>query len=218
MLGIASSRNVSQSMTESVSTSIARYRKTRCWNAFNSRVSDDGGRASNINAAIKNVVDREYIVSCQSCISISRRIRSRTSRRPPPSFLTRRGLDNTPSKSSLFALLEPGLEGTSLSLDGYAEAGISSHSCPSMSRGLRKNGHKRVNIARDSWASALDTGTGDDFRTAAATSEAGSARRLRAESPTFVVDGPEKSLNCTIRGDDLIKDKNLHPDALSDAL
>jgi hypothetical protein len=122
-------------------------------------------------------------------------MRSRTSRRPPPSFLTRRGLRvNTSSKPSFFPRLEPGLEGASLSLDGYAEAGISSHSCPSTSKGLRKNGHRRVNIARDSWASAVDIGTGDDFRTAAATSEAGRARRLRVESPTFAVDGPEKSL------------------------
>ena len=123
-------------------------------------------------------------------------MRSRTSRRPPPSFLTRRGLRvNASSKSSFFPRLEPGLEGTSLSLDGYAEAGISSHSCPSISKGLRKSGHRRVNIARDSCASAVDIGTGDDFRTAAATSEAGRARRLRAESPTFVVDRPEKSLD-----------------------
>jgi hypothetical protein len=126
-------------------------------------------------------------------------MRSRTSRRPPPSFLTRRGLrDNTPSRPSFLPRLERGLEGASLSLDGYAEAGISSHSCPSISRGLRKNGHKRVNMVRDSWASALDIGTGDDFKTAAATSEAGRARRLRAESPTFVVDGFEKSLNCAL--------------------
>jgi hypothetical protein len=43
------------------------------------------------------------------------------------------------------------------------------------------------------WASAVDIGTGDDFRNAAATSEAGRARRFRAESPTFVVEGPEST-------------------------
>lgn len=146
-------------------------------------------------------------------------MRSRTSRRPPPSFLTRRGLrDNAPSRPSFFPRLEPGLEGTSLSLDGYAEAGISSHSCPSISRGLRKNGHKRVNMASDSWASALDIGTGDDFKTAAATSEAGRARRLRAESPTFVVDGFEKSLNTAVRSENYKILRDLHPDALSSAL
>jgi len=100
-----------------------------------------------------------------------------------------------------------------------AEAGISSHSCPSISRSLRKDGHRLVKIERDSWASALDIGTGDDFKTAAATSEAGRARRLRAESPTFVVDGPEKSLdNGAIRIENCWKGKDLHPDALSDAL
>lgn len=110
--------------------------------------------------------------------------------------MTRRGLRvNTSSKP----WLEPGLEGTSLSLDGHTEAGISSHPCPSISKGLRKDGHMRVNMARDSWASAVDIGTGDDFRTAAATSEAGRARRLRAESPTFVVEGPEKSLDSEIK-------------------
>jgi len=54
-------------------------------------------------------------------------------------------------------------------------------------------------MVRDSWASALDMGTGDDFKTAAATSEAGKARRLRAESPAFVIDGPEKSLENAIK-------------------
>lgn len=143
----------------------------------------------------KHHVDRQYIVSYQSCSSISRRMRSRTSRSPPPSFLTRRGLRaGTLFTLSCFPRLEPGLVGTSLSVDVCAEAGISSHSCPSMSSGLMKNGHKEVKIVRDSWASAVDIGTGDDFRTAAATSEAGNARRLRAETPTFVVDGPENSL------------------------
>ena len=75
----------------------------------------------------------------------------------------------------------------------------------------------RVNMARDSWASAVDIGTGDDFRTAAATSEAGRARRLRAESPTFVVDGLEKSLDSEIRRENNRK-TDLHPDALGNAL
>jgi len=49
-------------------------------------------------------------------------------------------------------------------------------------------------MARDSWASAADIGTGEDFKTAAVTSEAGKARRLRVESPAFGAEGPEKSL------------------------
>ena len=176
------------------------------------------GKTLVVNAAIKKAVDHEYIVSCQSCNSISRRMRSRTSRRPPPSFLTRRGLRvNALSKPSPFSL-EPGLGGASLSPDACAEAGISSHSCPSMFRGLRNRGHRLVKIERDSWASALDIGTGDDFKTAAATSDAGRARRLRAESPTFVVDGPEKSLDSAINTRNHRKRKDLHPDALSDAL
>jgi hypothetical protein len=127
-------------------------------------------------------------------------MRSRTSRRPPPSFLTRLGLRvNTLSKLSSFLRLEPGLVGTSFSLDAGVEAGISSHSCPSTFKGLRNHGHRAVKIERDSWASALDIGTGDDFKTAAATSEAGRARRLRAEIPMFVVDGPEKSLDSVIK-------------------
>jgi hypothetical protein len=114
--------------------------------------------------------------------------------------LTRRGLRvNTSSKLSSFPRLEPGLVGTSLSPDACAEAGISSHSCPSIFRGLRNDGHRLVKMVRDSWASALDMGTGDDFKTAAATSEAGKARRLRAESPAFVIDGPEKSLENAIK-------------------
>lgn len=178
------------------------------------------GRTSIINAAMNKAVDREYLVIYQSCNSISRRMRSRTSRRPPPSFLTRRGLRvSTSPKLSSFPRLEPGLGGSSLSLDVCAEAGISSHSCPSISRSLRKDGHRLVKIERDSWASALDIGTGDDFNTAAATSEAGRARRLRAESPTFVIDGPEKSLdNGAFRTETHWKSKGLHPDALSDAL
>jgi len=153
------------------------------------------GRTSIVNAAINKAVDREYLVICQSCNSISRRMRSRTSRRPPPSFLTRRGLRvSTSSKLSSFPRLEPGLVGTSLSPDACAEAGISSHSCPSISKGLRKDGHRLVRIERDSRASAPDIGTGDDFKTAAATSEAGRVRRLRTESPMLVVDGPEKSI------------------------
>lgn len=49
-------------------------------------------------------------------------------------------------------------------------------------------------MVRDSWASAVDIGTGDDFKTAEATSEAGKVRRLRVEIPAFDVEGPEKSL------------------------
>jgi len=64
----------------------------------------------------------------------------------------------------------------------------------------------------------VDIGTGDDFKTAAATSGAGRARCFRAESPAFIVDGPEKSLDSEIRRDKDRKDRDLHPDTLSDAL
>lgn len=146
----------------------------------------------------KQMVDRKFIMLYQSCISISRRMRSRTSRRPPASFLTRRGLRvNTSALSSLLRL-GPGLVGTSFSPDECVEAGISNHSCPSTSNGFRKNGHREVKMVRDSWASAVDMGTGDDFKTAEATSETGRARRLRVESPAFDVEGPEKSLKSRI--------------------
>ena len=144
------------------------------------------------------MVDREFIVPYQSCISISRRMRSRTSRRPPASFLTRRGLRINTSALSSLPRLGPGLVGTSFSPDVCVEAGISNHSCPSTTSGLRKNGHREVKMVRDSWASAVDIGTGDDFKTAEATSEAGKVRRLRAESPAFGVEGPEKSLKYII--------------------
>jgi hypothetical protein len=87
-----------------------------------------------------------------------------------------------------------------------------------MSRGLRKKGHRPVKMVRDSRASALDIGTGDDFKTAVATSGDGRARRLRAESPTFVLDGPAKSLNNSIKRRSHGEDKDLHPDALRNAL
>jgi hypothetical protein len=155
-------------------------------------------KCSNKSRLTEQMVDREFIVLYQSCISTSRRMRSRTSRRPPASFLTRRGLRVNTSALSSLPRLGPGLVGTSFSPDVCVEAGISNHSCPSTSSGLRKNGHREVKMVRDSWASAVDIGTGDDFKTAEATSEAGKARRLRVESPALGVEGPEKSLKYRI--------------------
>ncbi len=63
----------------------------------------------------------------------------------------------------------------------------------------------------------MDVGTGDDFKTAA-TSGAGRVHRFQVESLAFVVDGPEKSLDSEIRRDKNRKDRDLHPDALSNAL
>ncbi len=63
----------------------------------------------------------------------------------------------------------------------------------------------------------MDIGTGDDFKTAA-TSGAGRACCFQVESPAFVVDGPEKSLDSKIRRDKNRKDRDLHPDTLSNAL
>ena len=63
----------------------------------------------------------------------------------------------------------------------------------------------------------MDVGTGDDFKTAA-TSGAGRAHHFQAESLAFIVNGPEKSLDSKIRRDKNRKDRDLHPDTLSNAL
>lgn len=74
-------------------------------------------------------------------------------------------------------------------------AGISSHSAPAMVSSLTKNGHSLARMLKDSLASAVEIGTGDDLMIAVATSEDGRARRLRlvgvAEEPAA---GVEKSL------------------------
>ena len=97
-------------------------------------------------------------------------------------------------------LIEPGLEGSTgfrlLGLVSTCAAGISSHASPPMVSSLTKKGQSPARIERDSFASADEIGTGDDFMTAVATSDAGRARRLR---PLGVraepVAGVEKSLN-----------------------
>lgn len=75
------------------------------------------------------------------------------------------------------------------------EAGISSHSFPAIFNCLIKKGHSLARRANDSFASAVEMGTGDDFMIAVATSDNGNARRLRAmgvaEEP---VTGVENSL------------------------
>jgi hypothetical protein len=76
-------------------------------------------------------------------------------------------------------------------------AGISSHSTPPMLSSLTKKGHSLARMPKDSFASAVEMGTGDDLMMAVATSEVGKARRLRAvgvaEEPAV---GVEKSLPC----------------------
>jgi hypothetical protein len=59
MLGIARSRDVSQSIMERDNRYRKGIAKRNFCSALNRKVSDDGGRTSDINAAIiKNVVDR----------------------------------------------------------------------------------------------------------------------------------------------------------------
>ena len=98
----------------------------------------------------------------QSIDSSSLRTRSRTSRKPPPSCLTRRGLRVIASE--LEDLLGPGLGGVT------AVDGISSHSSPVMFTARRKKGQSEVRIDIDSCASAAESGTGEDFRMASTTS------------------------------------------------
>lgn len=58
--------------------------------------------------------------------------------------------------------------------------GISSHSCPVITSFFKKKGHSLTKRLSDSSASATEMGTGEDLITAAATSDAGKVRRLRA--------------------------------------
>jgi hypothetical protein len=78
-------------------------------------------------------------------------------------------------------------------LDG-AGAGISSHSSPEKLSCFKKNGHSLTSIARDSLASAVEIGTGDDLIIAVMTSEVGSARRFRLGVDEPLATGFEKSL------------------------
>ena len=138
-------------------------------------------------------------LSAQSIDSISLRMRSCTSRKPPPWGFTCLGLRVCASTAlSIFVLscegllgTDPGIPTPELPFRGLADddvsvlvspsdsaaTGISSYSPDTFSR-RRKSGQSCTSIASDSCASATDNGTGDDLMTAAATS--GIARRLRA--------------------------------------
>lgn len=79
-------------------------------------------------------------------------------------------------------------------LSGVEVDGISTHSPPDTSSLLRKKGHSLMSMMIDSFASAIEMGTGDDFITALMTSLKGRAFRFRegVEKPPVV--GSEKSL------------------------
>lgn len=66
-----------------------------------------------------------------------------------------------------------------VALSVWAGAGISYQSSPAIPALLRKNGQREDSSWRDSFASAVEMGTGELLRTAAATSDAGIMRRLR---------------------------------------
>ena len=72
--------------------------------------------------------------------------------------------------------------------------GISNHSSPLISRGLRKNGHSVVSSFSDSEASDVDIGTGEDLTMAAMTSLAGRALRLRVVGVAVDPTGDENNL------------------------
>ena len=140
--------------------------------------------------------------------SSSLRTRSRTSRRPPLSCLTRRGLRVIASLAS-FDLLGPGLGGVT------AEEGISSHSSPVMLTARKKNGQSEVSMETDSCASAADSGTGDDFKMASTTSYCGMALRLREAAAPPEPEGPAKSLRVMSIGlTRACRCGNSHPDTL----
>lgn len=131
---------------------------------------------------------------------------SLTSRKPPASFFTLLGLLFTNSCAlSSFPLNLPGLEGAfclalvgESSRDGLllfgAGAGISSQSSLEKVSCFKKNGHNLMSIARDSFASAVEIGTGEDLIMAVTTSEVGNARRFRVGVDEPLVGGFEKSL------------------------
>lgn len=133
---------------------------------------------------------------------------SLTSLSPPASRFTLLGLLVCTSSALSFLLLigGPGLGGVTslrglltsallaIDVEAVVGAGISSHSSPAISKSLRKKGHKLVRRPRDSWASAEEMGTGEDFTTARATSDVGRARRLRVVGVVLAPTGEEKSL------------------------
>lgn len=141
--------------------------------------------------------------------SSSLRIISLTSLNPPASLLTLLGLRVTSAwaLSSLpltgLGLAEtagPRLVGLS-SFDALPavvvliEDGISSHSAPATVSFLRKKGQRSVRIARDSLASAVEIGTGEDLMMASATSVAGNARLFLPDGvPEAPVTGLENSI------------------------
>ena len=132
----------------------------------------------------------------QSWLSSSRRMISRTALNPPSSLLTLLGLrvriSRALSSLPLTGLAVPSLSASCLFDDA---AGMSSHSSPPMLSCLRKKGHSWINIPMDSLASAVDIGTGEDFTIAWATSDVGSARRLRViGEPIDPVTGVENNL------------------------
>jgi hypothetical protein len=75
-------------------------------------------------------------------------------------------------------------------------AGISYHSPLLISIGTRKKGQSLQSIVKDSFASDVEIGTGEDLTTAFVTCAAGSARRLRAIGvPEEPLDGAENSIH-----------------------
>jgi hypothetical protein len=89
-----------------------------------------------------------------------------------------------------------GLFGSSSPIGAAFVAGISSHSSPAITRERKKKGQRVVSKRKDSCASAVEIGTGEDLITAVSTSEEGNARRLRPPGVEFPATpaGLEKSL------------------------
>jgi hypothetical protein len=77
------------------------------------------------------------------------------------------------------------------------EEGISSHSLLEMATAFKKNGHNCMSMLSDSFASALEIGTGEDLITTARTSATGIALRFRVGVEVVLDAAPEleKSLN-----------------------
>lgn len=121
----------------------------------------------------------------QSFSSISLRILSRTSRKPPLSFLTDLGLRVLSSSTlSTFTRTREGLPVgfeevlSEVAFENSVDAGISSQSSPDNRKERKKKGQSFMRMSIDSCASATEIGTGEDFRMAATTSDVGSARRF----------------------------------------
>jgi hypothetical protein len=74
------------------------------------------------------------------------------------------------------------------------EDGISIHSCPDILSFFTKNGQSLINIDIDSFASAVEMGTGDDLTIAAMMSVIGKARRFLLGVKDVPAVGLEKSL------------------------